>query len=211
MSTAGLAVVIFGLAMLGGLAPIALSTTLDDERMRWLTTLGGGFLLGSALLIVVPEGLHIAEESGAQLSNAALGAILLLGFIVMLLLEGFGLGHSVHEEHHDHADSHGHGHVHHPESAVALPVGLSIHAIADGLAIGAASAGGEGSTAALIAVAVLLHKVPAAFSLGAFATHERATRASAVRDVALFALVTPITLLLANWLLADQGTWLASD
>ena len=209
MSTLALAIVIFVLSLAAGLASVRLSSTLNDDRMRLLTSLGGGVLLGSALLIVVPEGFHVAEESGEDLPGVLLGVALLGGFLLMLVFEGFGLGHSVHEEHHDHAETSGHGHVHHPESAAALPLGLSVHAIADGLAIGAASATGESAAAALVAVAVLLHKVPAAFSLGIFVSHERVDRRAAIRDVVAFSLVTPVALLASAWLLDGESSLLA--
>lgn len=209
MSTIVLALVIFVLSLLGGLAPIGLSATFDDDRMRLLTSLGGGFLLASALLIVLPEGFHAAEGAEPELSELTLGAALLGGFLIMLLSEGFGLGHSVHEEHHDHSEAHGHGHIHHPEGGLTLPLGLSIHAAADGLAIGAAAASTDGAAAALIAVAVLLHKVPAAFSLGTFASHERRERSKAVLDVVGFSLVTPLALVAASLLLDGEQSWLA--
>lgn len=176
--------------------------------MGRLTSLSGGVLLGSALLIIVPEGFHIAEELGEDLPEVLLGGAFLAGFLVMIALEGWGLGHSIHEEHHDHSATHGHGHVHHPASGSSLPIGLSVHAVADGLAVGAAAAGGETAAAALIAVAVLLHKVPAAFSLGIFATHERATTNQALRDVAIFSVMTPIALVIASQVLNDEPRWL---
>ncbi len=208
MSIVGLALAIFVLSVLGGFAPIRLHTSISERRMRLLTTIAAGFLLGSALIVVIPEGFHVAESVGG-ISEVALGASLLAGFLLMLFLEGMGIGHSIHEEHHDHADSHGHGHVNHPESWTALPIGLSIHAIADGLAIGAASAGGEAAAAGLIAFAVLLHKVPAAFSLGVYASHERKSSSAALRDVVSFAVVTPISMVLADQLLSEGSIWIA--
>lgn len=208
-----LAGVILLLSLAGGLPPVLLRTRLRETRMRTLTTIGAGFLLGSALLIVIPEGFHVAEEAaedGDGVVGALLGAALLAGFTLMLLLEGLGVGHSVHEEHHDHAGEHGHDHVHHPTSAVTVPIGLSVHAIADGLAIGAAAASGEEAAAALVAVAVLLHKVPAAFSLGVFSSHERATRRLAMRDVVAFSAVTPVALLIAAPFFEEGSTFLAA-
>lgn len=209
MQTVVLAILIFALALAGGLAPLAMASSFDEQRMRIMTSVGGGFLLGSALLIVVPEGFHLAEESGVEVSAVALGTSLLTGFLVMLLLEGFGLGHSVHEEHHDHSELANHGHVHHPEHSVTLPFGLTVHAAADGLAIGAAATSADQGAAVLVAVAVLFHKVPAAFSLGTFALHERPNRKRAALDVLGFALVTPIALAVAGQVLEAETSWLA--
>lgn len=203
-----LALLILLLSVAGGTVPILASKGAPGAAMRRITSLSGGVLLGSALLIIVPEGFHLADEAGGDLPEVALGGAFLFGFLVMIALEGWGLGHSIHEEHHDHAESHGHGHVHHPTASASLPIGLSFHAVADGLAVGAASAGGETGAAALIAVAVLLHKVPAAFSLGVFSSHERATSRRAIQDVVLFSLVTPVTLVLASQFLSGESEWL---
>jgi zinc transporter 9 len=132
-----------------------------------------------------------------------LGFTVLLGFVVMLLLEGFGIGHAVHEEHHDHAEGHGHAHVHHPTSPAVLAIGLSVHAVADGIAIGAAAATGESSFSLLVAVAVILHRVPAAFSLGVFAMHESGSRGH--RELLTFAVATPIATVLSFQVL-DQAS-----
>lgn len=203
-----LALLILALSLAGGAIPVLASRGAPGPIMSRMTTLSGGVLLGSALLIIVPEGFHIAEELGEDLPEVLLGGSFLLGFLVMIALEGWGLGHSVHEEHHDHSLDHGHGHVHHPANSKSLPVGLSVHAVADGLAVGAAAAGGETAAAALIAVAVLLHKVPAAFSLGIFAAHERATSNQALRDVAIFSVMTPIALIVASQVLNEEPRWL---
>lgn len=153
------------------------------------------------------EPIHLEEGSGFVYSPELLGLTILAGFVAMLLLEGFGVGHAVHEEHHDHADGHGHGHVHHPTSMPVLVIGLSAHALADGLAIGAAAVAGDTAVSMLVAFAVLLHRVPAAFSLGLFALHETEDISAATRGLFAFALATPVAMLLAYVLLngASQG------
>ena len=140
-------------------------------------------------------------------SAELLGLTILGGFVAMLLLEGFGVGHAVHEEHHDHVDGHGHGHVHHPTSMSVLAVGLSAHALADGLAIGSAAVAGDTAFSVLIAFAVLIHRVPAAFSLGLFALHETEDGSAAIRGLLAFALATPLAMVLSYLLLdgASQG------
>ncbi len=208
MSPFVLALVMLSLSLLGGAVPLLVGRQTDGSAMRRLTSVSGGVLLGSALLIIVPEGFHIAEASSDRPSEVLLGGAFLLGFLVMVVLEGWGLGHSIHEEHHDHAATHGHGHVHHPAASATLPIGLSVHAIADGLAIGAAAAGAEAGAATLIAVAVLLHKVPAAFSLGVFSLHERASRTRALLDVVVFSVLTPSVLLVAGQSLDADSRWI---
>ena len=134
---------------------------------------------------------------------AVFGLAILLGFLVMLVLEASGAGHAVHEEHHDHSEDHGHSHIYHHKIGWTLVIGLSLHAAVDGLAIGAAIASGESAVTTAVVAAVLIHKAPAAFSLGVFSSHERDSEREAIRDVALFAVATPITLILSYLLLAD--------
>ncbi len=145
------------------------------------------------------EEAHADEEEG--LENLIIGAAILAGFIMMLILEGSGMGHAVHEEHHDHHDEHGHEHVHHRAAPWLLVLGLSLHSAADGLAIGSAAAGSSQAVTALVAMAVLIHKVPAAFSLGVFSMHERESRDDSIKDVALFALATPVMIMVSFYAL----------
>ena len=146
------------------------------------------------------EGGH-GEEEEEGLENLIIGAAILAGFIMMLILEGSGMGHAVHEEHHDHHDEHGHEHVHHSKAPWLLVLGLSLHSAADGLAIGSAAAGSSEAVTALVAMAVLIHKVPAAFSLGVFSMHEREDRNDSIKDVALFALATPVMIMVSFYAL----------
>ena len=110
------------------------------------------------------EGEH--EESGLPI----LGLAVLLGFLVMLLLEATGAGHGGNWQRRC-----GHDHIHHGRSGWTLLIGLSIHALADGLAIGASLAVGDTALSTAVIAAVLIHKAPAAFSLGVFSKQERGT------------------------------------
>jgi len=203
------------LALVGGLIPLFSKIKDNPDTLRRITGISSGILLASALLVVVPEGFELAtgghdeheheeaahgeEEEG--LENLIIGAAILAGFIMMLILEGSGMGHAVHEEHHDHHDEHGHEHVHHSTAPWLLVLGLSLHSAADGLAIGSAAAGSSEAVTALVAMAVLIHKVPAAFSLGVFSMHERENRNDSIRDVALFALATPVMIMISFYAL----------
>ena len=140
---------------------------------------------------------HMGEEHDEHTDNLLLGGAILAGFLLMLILEGSGIGHAVHEEHHDHNEEHDHSHVHHGSSGWLLVLGLSLHAVTDGLAIGAAAASGSAAITATVALAVLIHKGPAAFSLGVFSLHEREERNDSIRDVVIFSLATPVMILIS--------------
>ncbi|MDP6010578.1 MAG: ZIP family metal transporter, partial [Candidatus Poseidoniaceae archaeon] len=109
---------------------------------------------------------------------------------------------------HDHDHKHNHEHVHHSSSGWLLVLGLTLHAVTDGLAIGAAAASGSVSITAAIAFAVLIHKGPAAFSLGIFSMHERSERNDSIRDIVIFSLATPVMMMIAFFILEDLETHL---
>ena len=146
------------------------------------------------------------DEHDEHASGLLLGGAILGGFLLMFVLEGAGIGHAVHEEHHDHDDHHGHGHVHHSDSGWRLVLVLTLHSATDGIAIGAAAATGSVPLTATVAIAVLIHRAPAAFSLGVFSMHERKERKDSIRDVVIFSLATPIMMMLAYFALSDLET-----
>lgn len=216
MRLALLAIGILVLSMAAGVAPLYMHGRVKAATMQRITGVSSGLLLASALLIIIPEGFHVidqVQESSGWFADRTqfLVAMMLLGFIGMLVLEGLGVGHSIHEEHHDHSEDHGHGHLHHPESTAAIGIGLTIHAAADGLAIGSASASDEVGLTALVALAVILHKAPAAFSLGAFLSHSPQERSKSLRSVGLFALATPVFMLGSRALLGGADVLLAGS
>ncbi|NNF54525.1 MAG: ZIP family metal transporter [Acidimicrobiales bacterium] len=216
MRFALLAIGIFVLSMAAGVAPLYMHGRIKAATMQRITGVSSGLLLASALLIIVPEGFHVieqVEEGSGWFTDRTqfLVAMILVGFIAMLVLEGLGVGHSIHEEHHDHSEEHGHGHLHHPESTAAIGIGLTVHAAADGLAIGSSSASDEVGLTALVALAVILHKAPAAFSLGAFLSHTPQNRSRTLRNIGLFALATPVFMLVSRAVLGGADALLAGS
>jgi len=202
------AALLAGVALITGLGagciPLWRKVSEQENLLKWMTGLAAGVLLASALLVALPEGFEIANEAGS--GGLFIGGAVLAGFLLMLLLECLGFGHDIHEEHHDHEHDHGHDHVHHPEKASSIVLGLSIHALTDGLAIGAAVSTGSLVLTLSVFVAVLVHKIPAAFSVGVFSLHERGVRSGALKDVVLFSLATPAMILLTFFLLGDVSS-----
>ena len=191
---------LFGLV--GGLLPILTQSKDNISKLKMLTGIASGIIIASAMLVVIPEGFELASEDD-HAETLVMGGAILAGFALMLILEGSGIGHAVHEEHHDHEHEHGHSHVHHGPSGWMLVFGLSLHAATDGLAIGAAAASGGVTVTAAVALAVLIHKAPAAFSLGVFSMHEREDKNKSIRDVIIFSLATPVMIMVAYYALAD--------
>jgi len=93
---------------------------------------------------------------------------------------------------------HGHpGHVHGDETGcevhtlgLAAWVGMSIHTVVDGFALGAANH--EGGLGLLVFVAILAHKIPSSVSLTAILRAEGYGRRQALLSTASVALMVPI-------------------
>jgi len=205
--------------------PLLIGRLLNENLLRWLTGLAAGILLAAALLIAIPEGFEIVAQNmevssehhkeehmegddvnPLQITNvmnwAGPGVMVLAGFLVMMMIESLGVGHSIHEEHHNHEGDYGHAHVHHPRGlSGVVAIGLTVHALTDGVAIGAGMATGALDVAVPQLVGVVFHKIPAAFSLGVFCLHEvrqsRATLRSILLYILLFAIATPAAVYLS--------------
>ena len=172
---------------------IPLSLDLSSIRLKQFTAIGAGVLIGSAFLVIIPESLEILE---GHVEHSKIGFVILCGFVLMLLLETFGLPHAVH--HDEDKDLLG----------LSATFGLIVHAAVDGLAVGA-SVSSSTETGLIVFVAVLLHKGPAAFGLSSFLQHIQIDRAKSQMYLILFALSSPVVAILSFFALKD--TSLATD
>ena len=204
------AVVQFLLVLMVGALPLVAGVQSHSRLLYRMTAIAAGFLIGAAFLIVVPEGFelygHQASEHTDSLISPAMtaGLAVLSGFLFILLLEGLGFGHDLHEEHHDHAREHGHEHLNHPAgSARNVVIGLSLHSLTDGVALGAAYALGEVALSVQLALVIMMHRFPAALSLAAYSLHERNDPRRSMVDLVLFSLTTPLAMLVSSQIFAD--------
>ncbi len=188
-----IAVVAFIGALAAGFAPRYLSTA---KPALWImvSAVAAGLLLASAMVIVIPEGfevLFLTHESGQQPHAdsflglppvLASGLAILGGFFLMLGLETSGMGHEIPEQ---------------QGTVQILSIGLGLHALTDGLAIGASLATGLMALTLPILAAVMVHKIPVAFGLGVFLWQgEHNHRTDPLRTLLLFSAATPVGLLI---------------
>ena len=173
---------------------IPLSLELSSDHLKQLTAIGAGVLIGSAFLVIIPEGLESFERDGeeTQVEFSTMGLVILCGFVLMLLLEIFGLPHAVH--HDEDKDILG----------LSATIGLVAHAVADGLAVGA-SISSNTETGLIVFVAIMLHKGPAAFGLTAFLKHIEIDDTKSRIYLILFALSSPIVAILTFFALDDTS------
>ena len=193
---------VYSLAILGGaVAGGVLPLVGPKRRSDLLLSFSGGVMLGAAFFHMLPEAV---EQGGAAALPWAIA-----GFLTLYLLERLVLVHICAEPgmnqalatatvHHPHDHP---GHVHGDEAGcevhtlgLAAWIGMSIHTIVDGFALGAANH--QAGLGLLVFIAILAHKVPSSFSLSAILRSEGYGKAKAVVMNAFFALMVPAGALL---------------
>ncbi|WP_437205130.1 ZIP family metal transporter [Planctomicrobium sp. SH664] len=217
-------------SLLGGRLPSLIELT--HRRMQILISFVGGLMLGIALFHMLPHAL-VHSPGPAGVDRVAL--CVMLGLLVMFfLLRTFHFHHhepeQLHEPGHDHDcgghhHSHEHGHAaHHGKLAadmswIGVFVGLSLHTLMDGLALGASlqidasHAAGWGLPALGTFLAILLHKPLDALSITALMRGSNWSPRSQLAVNAAFAAMCPLGALLflaGAKLLIDQQTMLMS-
>lgn len=168
------------LTLSGGLLPLLREW--DRRAIRLLLAFGTGVLLGAAFLHMIPEA---AAGLGTEV-----GAPVLAGFLLIYVLERFVMVHACEEEgcsfHH---------------MGLAAFLGITLHSLIDGFALGAGLTLPSLTTA--VTAAIVLHKLPASLSLTGILLHCEYPRGRIATMIALFALATPIGAVLSFWLLSD--------
>jgi zinc transporter ZupT len=135
-----------------------------ERYLRYFVALGAGFLMGVALLEMVPESLHMSQSLGPILIMAGYCAVHFLEHTIS------GHFHYGEETHHDAFVSHHTGN--------AVLVGLSVHAMFDGIAIGSGFVLSNW-LGWLIFLAILLHKAPEGFTMASVMLASGRSRSSA--------------------------------
>ncbi|XP_063683339.1 zinc transporter ZIP9-like [Bolinopsis microptera] len=210
---------LFSISMLIGCfcaGMVPLSMTLSESNLQLMSSLGAGLLVGTALAVIIPEGVTIlissahqghshdlpggeglveSQEKEGMLTHDAsssVGMALTCGFIFMLLVDQIGGAHG------------GHSHTHGPvnseggfgKKSLSTIIGLVVHAAADGIALGAASLTDKAEIEFIIFLAIMLHKAPAAFGLTSFLLHEGADRTRVRKVLIIFSVAAPVAAIL---------------
>jgi ZIP family zinc transporter/zinc and cadmium transporter len=136
-----------------------------ERYLRYFVALGAGFLMATALLEMMPEGLRLSPQLGPVL--------IMVGYCVVHLLE-----HTINAHFH-------YGEETHQEELVSrhtgnsVMAGLSVHALFDGVAIGSGFLV-SGWLGWLIFLAILLHKAPEGFTMASVMMASGRTRSAAL-------------------------------
>jgi ZIP family zinc transporter/zinc and cadmium transporter len=121
-----------------------------ERYLRYFVALGAGFLMAVALLEMAPESYRMSPRLGPILIMA--------GYCVVHLLE-----HTISSHFHYGEETH-HGELVTRRTSIAVLVGLSVHALFDGVAIGSGFVVSNW-LGWLIFLAIFLHKAPEGFTM----------------------------------------------
>ncbi|GMK59240.1 hypothetical protein CspeluHIS016_0702550 [Cutaneotrichosporon spelunceum] len=219
----GQCVAMFVTSMLVGSLPLVLKSRISSKALSGIEVLGMGLLVGAALAIIIPEGVATMYASGEQ-STHAIGLSLLAGFALMLLVENV-CPHPTHPHHDDedeestqfiperrtsmspvlpkeqeecssHATAHG----------MSATLGLVIHGLADGIALGASSLSDNSQLGLVVFLAVLVHKGPSALGLTTTLLQLHLTPAQVRPRLVIFSLAAPVGALVTYVLVQLFGT-----
>lgn len=198
MNPAAVLLLYTALITVAALASAALPVLLPrlQDRAHFLLSFAAGVMLGAAFFHMLPEAV---DGGGIEALPWALA-----GFVFLFSLERYVLIHWCKED--EACEVHGGHHHHLRATGLAALVGLSIHTLVDGFALGAAVAGGVGTS---VFLAILFHKVPNSFSLASILVYGRYARRTVAAYVGLFVLMLPLGALLYFLLdgALDHGTF----
>ncbi|XP_030379567.1 zinc transporter ZIP9-B [Scaptodrosophila lebanonensis] len=188
---------------------IPLVMKLSEEKLKIITVLGAGLLVGTALTVIIPEGirsLYMDSDRSSVVAAApksstgadaeavvvvpttpdysrTIGLSLVLGFVFMMLVDQVS-------QHKSSNGSNG------SDKNITATLGLVVHAAADGVALGAAATTSHQDVEIIVFLAIMLHKAPAAFGLVSFLLHEKIERQQIRRHLGVFSLSAPLLTIL---------------
>ena len=141
-------------SFLGGILPLFLNIRQDGSYLSSL--FGAGLLIGSALGVIIPEGILLIVEFKESV-EAVIALCLITGFCVMILFEK--LSATLQNWSKIASDR---------SSNFSTLLGFLMHSLADGIAFGSVAISGNLKTEFIVFLAVIIHKFPAAFGLSCF-------------------------------------------
>jgi len=209
-----------------GLAPLFMP--LSKKQLSMLSNLGTGLLIGTALGVILPEGIEelmTVDDWERSSYSFSIGLPILLGFALMFLLEEYtashgqplansstsqpeGLTFDVDLEERGRLPSPEIPHLRHAEpsgmqGAYPLSFGLIIHALVDGYALGVSASNARSPNLSLIVfLAIIVHKAPTALALTTALLANSLSVTDCKKHLLYFSLATPVSSILTYGLYA---------
>lgn len=134
--------------------------------------------------------------------HSLIGITLVSGFIFMLIVDQIGGAHA-----HAHAptDTEAGQTLQQNRNRITATLGLVVHAAADGIALGAATVLAHTHLTMIVFIAIMLHKMPAAFGLVSFLLHEGFERNRIRKHLLVFALAAPVLAVFTYVILSQRS------
>lgn len=148
--------------------------TWSDSFFRFLLSFGAGIMLSVAFVHMLPDAMESISEQAPL--------YFIFGFLLLYILENFVMVHACDDD----ADQ---CKAHH----IGIPAffGFFLHALLDGIAIGAALSSSI-TLGTVVFFSILLHKFPESVSLAGLLKHSRYKHGEALPLLIPFALATPV-------------------
>lgn len=169
-------IVIAGLA--AGVIPLMFDWS-HRRAHQWIS-FGAGIILGAAFLHMIPEAFEMVGARSLP--------VILLGFLMLYLVEQIALKHP-----HDEAKGAFH------EIGLLMFIGICVHDLVDGLALGSGEHVPELTPP--IFLALVLHKIPTTFSLSLLMLHGGYRKSRIILLVLAALLMIPVGVLLSDLLI----------
>lgn len=175
-------IALIGSVFLGGLLVSLLNKSNNEQIIKLTLAFSGGFLLSIGFIHFIPE---LYEHIDFNV-----GAYILIGFLIQLILEFFSGG-----------IEHGHVHLHkNAKLPIGLIIALSIHSILEGIPLGSQLGGFEIATShhhgndQTLLFGILFHRLPVAIALMTLLLASGTTKIKAWLVLGLFAITTSVGL-----------------
>ncbi|XP_025409724.1 zinc transporter ZIP9-A [Sipha flava] len=195
---------------LAGSVPLAMP--MSEAKLELISLFGAGLLVGTALAVIIPEGIHslystivphkTADNITVELDfshvnfHSIIGVTLVLGFTLMLLIDQLSSKYTRDVEA---------GLTNRNSGSMTATLGLVVHAAADGIALGAAAASTQTEVEMIVFIAIMLHKAPAAFGLVTILIHHGLDKKRIRKHLLVFSMAAPIGALLTFFCIGQES------
>ena len=155
----------------------------EPGKIKLITAFTGAYLMALTCLHLLPEVFAVSHDHLAETQHpdtVTLGAFVLLGFFLQIVLENFSGGIE-------------HGHVHHTRETMpfAMIAGLCLHAFLEAMPLTHAHG-------PHLLVGIAVHKFPVSIVLLGMLMHNRGAQKRAYGLLAVFALMAPVGAFIGN-------------
>jgi zinc and cadmium transporter len=173
-------IILFASAFLSGLAVIVFKLQFS-KNLRLLISFSGAFILAICVLHLMPEIFRDYDKK--------IGAFILVGFVIQLLLEFFSNG-----------IEHGHFHSQNKDISLfpyAIFISLCLHSFIEGMALIEGSHGHHDHNESLL-VGIIIHKIPVGIVLSTMILSKNISKTTFIIALTIFAASAPLGLYLAG-------------